>query len=238
MIREPADSVLSVLLRLEDATTLEGVSQIICETCEPLGYDRVLLFSAAAQREQIVSRVYWVKGDWFGDGSTVDAETYLQRCPITLNVLKFSAPFLWTKTPNTEYRVVRTPSLSGTNGFQVPIYGPIGLEGAVSFGGGRIDASRRVQLLLTLLAEQAFRVSRALIEGESLETGHLSTREREVLAWVAAGRRGAEIAGTLGISQRTVENHLRNARNRLAVKTTAQAVQAAIRLGQLDGLPD
>ena len=198
----------------------------------------MLLFSASAQHESLVSRIYLIKGDWFGDGSPVDADTYLQRCPITLNVLKSSAPFFWTKTDGTDYRVVRKPGPSGTNGFQVPIYGPIGLEGVVSFGGGRIDASRQVQLLLALVATQVFRISRALVEGEHAAAGHLSGREREVLAWVAAGRRQAEIAGTLGISERTVENHLRNARNRLAVKTTAQAVQAAIRLGQLDGLPD
>ena len=238
MSRTPGDPVLAILMRLERAASLEEVSQIICDTCQPHGYDRVLLFSASAQHENIVSRIYLIKGDWFGDGSPVDADTYLQRCPITLNVLKSSAPFFWTKTEAAGYRVVRKPGPSGTNGFQVPIYGPIGLEGVVSFGGGRIDASRQVQLLLALVATQAFRISRALVEGEHAAAGHLSGREREVLAWVAAGRRQAEIAGTLGISERTVENHLRNARNRLAVKTTAQAVQAAIRLGQLDGLPD
>lgn len=233
-----SEPVLSTLMRLERAVSLDEVSQIICDTCQPLGYDRVLLFSASAQRDGIVSRIYWSKGDWFGDGSPVDADTYFQRCPITLNVLKSSAPFFWTKTEGVGYRVVRKPSASGTNGFQVPIYGPIGLEGVVSFGGGRIDAAPDVQLLLTVLAAQAFKVSRALVEGERPISGHLSGREREVLAWVAAGRRQAEIATTLGISDRTVENHLRNARNRLGVKTTAQAVQAAIRLGQLDGLPD
>lgn len=211
---------------------------MICESCQPHGYDRVLLFSASAQQEGIVSRIYWVKGDWFGDGRAVEADTYLQHCPITLHVLKMSAPFFWSKTKDGGYRVANAPMRSDSNGFQVPIYGPIGLEGAVSFGGGRIDGSRGVQLFLTLLATQAFKVSRALIEGENAAAGYLSGREREVLAWVAAGRRQAAIAGTLGISERTVENHLRNARTRLGVKTTAQAVQAAIRLGQLDALPD
>nr|WP_280530696.1 LuxR C-terminal-related transcriptional regulator [Paraburkholderia sacchari] len=38
---------------------------------------------------------------------------------------------------------------------------------------------------------------------------------------MAAGRRQAEIAPALGLSERTVENHLRNARRRLGVTTTA-----------------
>ncbi|MBS4009981.1 MAG: autoinducer binding domain-containing protein [Roseovarius sp.] len=238
MTQPPLEPLLTILLRLEQAVSLDEVSQIICDTCRPHRYDRVLLFSASAQQDGIVSRIYWSKGDWFGDGSPVDAETYFQRCPITLNVLKSSEPFFWSKTQGGGYRVVRRPSPTGPSGFQVPIYGPIGLEGVVSFGGDRIDAAPQVQLMLTLLATQAFKVTRVLVEGARPAAGHLSAREREVLAWVAAGRRQAEIAGTLGISERTVENHLRNARARLGVKTTAQAVQAAIRLGELDGLPD
>ena len=66
----------------------------------------------------------------------------------------------------------------------------------------------------------------------------LSDREREVLGLIAAGRRQAEIATSLGISGRTVENHLRNIRQRIGVKTTAQAVQAAIRLGELTPFDD
>jgi predicted transcriptional regulator len=55
-----------------------------------------------------------------------------------------------------------------------------------------------------------------------------------VLRWVAAGRRQAEIAATLGLSTRTVENHLRHARQRLGVATTAQAVRAASRRGEIE----
>jgi len=63
----------------------------------------------------------------------------------------------------------------------------------------------------------------------------LSPREREVLEWTAAGRRQADIAATLGLSERTVENHLRSARRRLGVTTTAQAIRMAIRNGEIDG---
>jgi len=61
----------------------------------------------------------------------------------------------------------------------------------------------------------------------------LSAREREILRWVAAGRRTADIASTLGLSERTIENHLRRIRQRLRVTTTAQAVQMAIRYGDI-----
>ena len=71
---------------------------------------------------------------------------------------------------------------------------------------------------------------RAIGEAPLDETaGKLSTREREVLAWVAAGRRQADIAATLGLSGRTVENHLRSARRHLGV------AKIAIRKGEIKG---
>lgn len=67
------------------------------------------------------------------------------------------------------------------------------------------------------------------------ESRQLSKRECEVLAWTAVGRRQADIAATLGLSIRTVENHLRRARHRLGVATTAEAVRMAIRNGDIEG---
>ena len=55
----------------------------------------------------------------------------------------------------------------------------------------------------------------------------LSTRQREVLEWVAAGKATAAIAVLMGVTQTTVEKHLRLAREALDVDTTAQAVLKA-----------
>lgn len=234
MMRAPGDRVLESLLQLGNADSLDNVQAIVCRLVAPLGYDRALFFATTAQSDPIVDRIYWVEGDWFGDGSSVDAETYQRRCPIAQHILTARGPFFWIKTADHGYRVVPKPTGSGIKGFQVPVYGPIGLEGAASFGGTRIDSATRTQLLLELVAAVAFRRCRHLLDGDAQALPRtLSVREREVLGWVAAGRKHAEIAQTLGISERTVENHLRNVRHRIGVKTTSQAVQAAIRLGEL-----
>jgi DNA-binding CsgD family transcriptional regulator len=117
----------------------------------------------------------------------------------------------------------------------VPVFGTTGLEGAISFAGTAINASASARLLLDAAATAAFRAARRLAESPAERSGSaLSNREREVLRWVAAGRRQAEIAATLGLSTRTVENHLRHARQRLGVATTAQAVRAASRRGEIE----
>lgn len=90
-----------------------------------------------------------------------------------------------------------------------------------------------MRLALSLVGSAAFQAARRLFapaagEGE----GRLSAREREVLSWTAIGRRQADIAAMLGLSERTVENHLRRIRQRLGAATTAQAIGVAIRLGR------
>ena len=52
----------------------------------------------------------------------------------------------------------------------------------------------------------------------------LSPREREILALIAEGLGNAEIAGRLGISDKTVRNHVSNVFDKLGVWTRAQAI--------------
>lgn len=225
-------------LIIEGAQTLAAIEDEVRAFATPLGYDRFVLFSTSVTQDEVVERIYWVEGDWFGDAEHVDAETYVRRCPVTRHVLEAREPFFWSKTLSKEgelYKIVRQPRGEGIHGFQVPVFGPLGLEGAMSLGGKRIDASRQARLALGLIAAAAFFSARRLLDGAVEAVGSLSDREREVLAWTAAGRRQIEIAATLGLSERTVENHLRRIRKRLGAATTAQAIRVAIRNGDIAG---
>ena len=62
-------------------------------------------------------------------------------------------------------------------------------------------------------------------------TIELTPRQREVLQLLAEGKSAKEIGGYLDISSRTVETHKYKMMDDLGVKTTAQLVQHAIRLG-------
>ena len=52
----------------------------------------------------------------------------------------------------------------------------------------------------------------------------LTDRQREALEWVSDGKTTQDIATLMGVTQATVEKHLRLARTGLGVETTAQAV--------------
>ncbi|MDT3380913.1 LuxR C-terminal-related transcriptional regulator [Labrys neptuniae] len=232
------DQLHGTVFAIERSDDLASIQRRVRAAALPFGFDRFVLFSAAPVRDDLVDKIYWAEGDWFGDGTVVDAKTYVRRCPVTRHILSTDEAFFWTKTVSgrgEKYRVVRTPRGAGVHGLQIPVFGPAGLEGAVTYGGERIDSSARARIALTIIGVTAFRSARRLIEGGGDDTAaNLTPREREVLRWTAAGRRQADIAATLGLSERTVENHLRRARLRLGAATTAQAVRTAIRQGEIE----
>ena len=58
-------------------------------------------------------------------------------------------------------------------------------------------------------------------------TKPLTARQREVLQWVADGKTVQDVATIMGLTQATVEKHLRLARENLDAETTAQAILKA-----------
>lgn len=65
----------------------------------------------------------------------------------------------------------------------------------------------------------------------------LSPREREVLALLAQGFKGPQIAERLGISPDTVRTHIENAMQRLEARTRVHAIAIALRHGLVE-IPD
>jgi DNA-binding CsgD family transcriptional regulator len=59
----------------------------------------------------------------------------------------------------------------------------------------------------------------------------LTGREQEVLKLVAAGLTNREAAGTLGVSGRTVDAHLRSIYAKLGVKSRSAATRYAVEKG-------
>ncbi|MPW23283.1 LuxR family transcriptional regulator [Paraburkholderia sp. CNPSo 3157] len=193
---------IDAILAIEKANRLNVITDIVRSLGQAHGYDLYILFAASSSYERIVKQIYWIEGDWFDDGSEVTATRYMQVCPVTRHLLNLSEPFFWTKQYNDggeRYRIVWHPRGNGIHGLQIPIFGPTGLEGAVSLGGKNIDSSSDARILLSQIGMAAFRAARKLIDGQPIPvlSPGLSPREREILQWIAAGKRQAEIAAAL-----------------------------------------
>lgn len=61
----------------------------------------------------------------------------------------------------------------------------------------------------------------------------LTTREQEIFELLVLNKSTKDIALFLGISEKTVRNHISNAMQKLGVKGRAQAVVELIKLGEL-----
>jgi DNA-binding CsgD family transcriptional regulator len=59
----------------------------------------------------------------------------------------------------------------------------------------------------------------------------LSPRQLECLIRIAAGETSAQIAAALGLSKRTIDEHVRDACKKLGVKRRPEAVAKSISLG-------
>lgn len=70
-----------------------------------------------------------------------------------------------------------------------------------------------------------------------LQNQNLTPRQREALEWVGDGKTMQDIAAIMGLTQATVEKHLRLARENLNVETTAQAVAKAAFHNQMFIIP-
>ena len=66
-----------------------------------------------------------------------------------------------------------------------------------------------------------------------MRKGILTAREQEVFELLVLNKSTKEIAKFLGISEKTVRNHISNTMQKLEVKSRASAVVELIKLGEL-----
>lgn len=98
-----------------------------------------------------------------------------------------------------------------------------------------IDAIRAVERgepFLTPEAQQML-IRDVLHEGDNREE-ELTPREEEVVTLVAEAHTNKEIAGILGLAEKTVENHRSNAMRKLGMRDRVELVRYAIRRGLVE----
>jgi DNA-binding CsgD family transcriptional regulator len=67
---------------------------------------------------------------------------------------------------------------------------------------------------------------------------NLSDREKTCLNWVALGKSSWDIGTIIGLSEHTVNFHLKNAMKKLSATSRMIACLKAVRLGLIDGPPE
>lgn len=121
-------------------------------------------------------------------------------------------------------QLVRAALAAGANGYILKDSTPQELtEAAVSLARSPANAAARLR----------HRGDGAPREGDALME-RLTPRELEVIRALATGASNAAIARRLGITQKTLRNHISNAYHKLEIFDRAQAVIVAVREGLID----
>lgn len=111
----------------------------------------------------------------------------------------------------------------------VPLYVDRGLLVSFVLNRRGRDFSDREKALLDLVREPLAALYRhALSRDRALEALPVTTRERQVLEWLAAGKTDREIGAILALSPRTVQKHLQHIYEKLGVETRTAAVMRAL----------
>ncbi|MER9925606.1 LuxR C-terminal-related transcriptional regulator [Mesorhizobium sp. M0048] len=122
-------------------------------------------------------------------------------------------------------------------GVTVPSHGPNGKLAMMSFAqSSSYDMPRKIVKYLELsafnfrLVIEKYEASRRVDQ----EVHCLSAREKECIIWISRGRSSFVIGTILGISENTVNFHIKKAMNKLNCTSRTAAVVKALKLGIVD----
>ncbi|WID99736.1 LuxR family transcriptional regulator (plasmid) [Bosea vestrisii] len=168
------------------------------------------------------------------------AAGHYRHDPCVARSLESRRPFAWqdlsVEVPlhgSAEAVMAEARAFGLKQGVCVPLHAPAGGLAVVTMAGEAIDDAPRTVQILELIALKAFwslSGLRPIRRPSSEQPPHLSTREREVLQWFAAGKTDWEIGQILGIAHATVTAHRRNMRAKLGTTNIAHTIAEAVRL--------
>lgn len=158
--------------------------------------------------------------------------------PMAKHAITATDVFAWDEIPQPLFedpKAAAVPNeaaeLGLREGFCVPMPTALGV-GEMWMGGPRIEKLPGLRQAVRLLGYQ---VAQAVENLPATPPRHppLTVRERDVLAWVAAGKTARDIGAILSISDHTVGEHLKNIRRKLGTSNNAHSTVRALQLGLL-----
>lgn len=164
---------------------------------------------------------------------------YFRDDPVSRWSLVRRRPFRWQDARAQCPATARSIEIAGNAvefGLADGIAFPLASEGwqaVMSLASSRpLDLGQKDEGLL-YLASTYLKMAATDLLGSPKPEALLTAREREVLLWVAAGKTAWEISMILGLSENTVEVHLRKIRTKFGSSNITHAVVRAIATNQL-----
>lgn len=220
------------LERLPALGTQAELVAAVVEVSVPMNLHTIMAGALHVRGEKVDGTFYF--GNWSNEWTTTYLESVFVNDPLVAEARRRIFPFTWTELwaegdlPQAVRDVISLGKEHGwIDGFAVPIHGPGGYVGLVSFAGGPLDLSTADRTILLALAHAAHQHGMSLHRqsgGREAEAITFTRRESQVMHLVASGKTDSQIAKQLKLSVTTVHGYIEQAKRKLGVRSRAQAV--------------
>ena len=164
--------------------------------------------------------------------------------PVVTRTARVNRPYIWSAwrangaLEPAEQRVFDEAAEAGLReGVGVPLHGSFGSVAVLSFASSmRRPEGKDLLFWLNVIAAQ-FHAAYGALMPEPVERGEipkLTAKQKECLAWVSKGKSSWDIGVILGVSENTVNFHLKQIFKKLDTSNRIVAVIKAIRLGLIE----
>lgn len=212
-----------VLDRLQDARTLDDLSECLACTTLLLGYEQFAMghHVALSHERGGVIRMTSYDEEWLAHFAR---RGYFADDPFQLASTRTALGFAWHEvgrfielTPRHRQIITEGAAFGLVTGFTVPVHVPGEYQGACSFAARSRDRlhdnSEAFAQLFGLFAFEAARcISGARSNGGSGSVPVLTVRQREAVVLIGRGKTDREIADILGVAPATAHDHVEGAR--------------------------
>lgn len=163
--------------------------------------------------------------------------------PIVKKIRKQAGAFRWSemyndeRTTEIERRVFDEAATFGLgSGVSVPLHGPNGTFEIMTFASSRDHKFQDRTISYLQLAALHFRLKVARFANASgaYKAPELSPREKECILWVARGKSSWDVGTILGISENTVNYHVKNVMRKMEASSRMVAAIKTIEFGIIE----
>ncbi len=168
-----------------------------------------------------------------------DRHQLLGTSPLFARLRKSTTPETWCledmREGRSEAQYLKLREIAAEAGIRssamIPVHKIDGTRGVVSFAGDRDKVNAHELSILGLIAVHAYDIFDRLPNRTDSLPIRLTSREVEVLEWVANGKTSGEIASILSLSDHTINTYMNAAMRKLDCVNRTQLVAKALRLG-------
>jgi DNA-binding CsgD family transcriptional regulator len=169
-----------------------------------------------------------------------DSQNYHSIDPIVLRAPATHLPLLWKTLKSDDLsvkqiRLFEEAAAAGlVDGVSIPLHGPFSRVAVISFVSPcEMQMQQTLVGALNAIAIQ-FDLACRSIDHHKNDRISLSNRERECLSWAAAGKSSWDISKIIGISENTVNFHIKNSMKKLDCSSRSVAIVKAIRMALIN----